>query len=49
MVGQVRLRRTPKYEDWALEILVKFRDNEELQVLSHRRQSGGVSPFICLN
>lgn len=48
VVGQVRLKRMPRYEDWALEILVKFRDKEELQVLSHQRQSGGVSQSSLL-
>jgi hypothetical protein len=40
----VRLVRTGEdYANWALEILVKFRDEEELQVLTGQRQSGGVS------
>lgn len=43
--GEVRLVRTGEdYANWALEILVKFRDAEDLQVLTAQRQSGGVSP-----
>ncbi|PJF17084.1 Smc5 DNA repair [Paramicrosporidium saccamoebae] len=40
--GQVRLAATGSdYDKYSLEILVKFRDNESLQVLSAQRQSGG--------
>lgn len=43
--GQVRLGIPPlgphDYRNYCLEILVKFRDNEALQVLSAQRQSGG--------
>jgi len=46
VIGQVRIRKTTSYEEWALEILVKFRDSEDLQVLSHKRQSGGVSRLV---
>lgn len=30
------------YGQWAIDILVKFRDNEKLQLLTAHRQSGGV-------
>ncbi|KXS17350.1 P-loop containing nucleoside triphosphate hydrolase protein [Gonapodya prolifera JEL478] len=40
--GQVRLHEDQKnFETWGIEILVKFRDSESLQVLSPARQSGG--------
>jgi chromosome segregation ATPase len=40
--GQVRLAPAGSdYDKYSLEILVKFRDNESLQVLSAQRQSGG--------
>ncbi|KAJ9099824.1 hypothetical protein QFC21_003824 [Naganishia friedmannii] len=40
--GEVRLVRTGEdYANWSLEILVKFRDDEDLQVLTGQRQSGG--------
>lgn len=31
------------FENWCVEIRVKFRENEELQLLTAERQSGGVS------
>lgn len=41
-VGQVRLAiKGNDFAQYALEILVKFRDEEALQVLSAQRQSGG--------
>ena len=44
----MRLVRTGEdYANWALEILVKFRDAEDLQVLTAQRQSGGVSLDVC--
>lgn len=30
------------YTQWAIDILVKFRDSEKLQLLTAQRQSGGV-------
>ncbi len=42
--GEVSLRQDERdYEKWALELKVKFRDEEELQILDRHRQSGGVS------
>jgi chromosome segregation ATPase len=50
--GQVRFAPKDRdYSDYALEILVKFRDIDSLQVLSAQRQSGGeksVSTIIYL-
>ncbi|TRM70021.1 P-loop containing nucleoside triphosphate hydrolase protein [Schizophyllum amplum] len=40
--GEVRIREDPDYEKWAIDILVKFRDSEKLQLLTGQRQSGGV-------
>lgn len=44
-VGEVRLRESEShprdYSQWSLEILVKFRDEASLQVLSAQKQSGG--------
>ncbi len=50
-VGEVRLSEGDKsgpdghlnYDQWCIEILVKFREKEELQLLTAERQSGGVS------
>ncbi|KAM0753988.1 hypothetical protein T439DRAFT_169242 [Meredithblackwellia eburnea MCA 4105] len=40
--GEVRLAEDdPNFENWGIEILVKFRDKEPLQVLTSHRQSGG--------
>lgn len=32
----------PDYAQWRVDIKVKFRDNEKLQLLTGQRQSGGV-------
>ncbi|KAI9193711.1 uncharacterized protein BJ171DRAFT_463948 [Polychytrium aggregatum] len=40
-VGEVRIRKEEDYSKWGVEILVKFRDTEKLQVLTGFRQSGG--------
>lgn len=40
--GEVRLGNTDKsFKDWTIDIMVSFRDNTEMQVLNHQRQSGG--------
>jgi chromosome segregation ATPase len=39
--GEVRLKEDPDYAKWGIEILVKFRQTESLQVLTAHRQSGG--------
>lgn len=40
--GQVQLGNTDKgFKDWSMDIMVSFRDNAELQILNHQRQSGG--------
>lgn len=45
--GEIRIaEHEDDYELWAIEILVKFRDNEKLQILTGTRQSGGVSPIL---
>ncbi|EPS40518.1 hypothetical protein H072_5608 [Dactylellina haptotyla CBS 200.50] len=43
--GAVRIRKEGKdgcdFENWAIEIMVKFREAENMQVLTAQRQSGG--------
>ncbi|KAL7273372.1 Structural maintenance of chromosomes protein 5 [Rhizina undulata] len=39
--GEVRVRKEEEFEKWAIEILVKFRETEKLQLLTNQRQSGG--------
>lgn len=39
--GEVRVARHEDYDKWGIEIMVKFRDNEQLQLLTASRQSGG--------
>ncbi|KAF5093314.1 hypothetical protein D0Z00_004126 [Geotrichum galactomycetum] len=40
--GEVRLGNTDKgFKEWTIDIMVSFRDNTEMQVLNHQRQSGG--------
>ncbi|EPQ30108.1 uncharacterized protein PFL1_02225 [Pseudozyma flocculosa PF-1] len=39
--GEVRIKEAEKFEDWGIEILVKFRDEASLQVLTGQQQSGG--------
>ncbi|KAJ7056762.1 P-loop containing nucleoside triphosphate hydrolase protein [Mycena amicta] len=39
--GEIRIREEEAYEQWAIDILVKFRDTEKLQLLTAHRQSGG--------
>lgn len=41
--GEVRLSQAEDhlYEKWGIDILVKFRDSENLQLLTGQRQSGG--------
>ena len=40
--GELQLTPHEDYEKWAITILVKFRDTEQLQQLTAHRQSGGV-------
>lgn len=40
--GEIRISEHEDYEKWAIDILVKFRDSEKLQLLTGQRQSGGV-------
>jgi hypothetical protein len=40
--GEVRIAEHEDYDKWSIEILVKFRSNEPLQLLTGQRQSGGV-------
>jgi hypothetical protein len=44
--GEVRVSQHEDYDKWAIDILVKFRDRENLQLLTGQRQSGGVSPLL---
>lgn len=39
--GEVRIGKHEDYDKWGIEIMVKFRDNEQLQLLTSTRQSGG--------
>ena len=41
--GEIRISEHEDYDKWAIDILVKFRDSEKLQLLTGQRQSGGVS------
>lgn len=44
--GEVRIREDEDFDKWAIEIYVKFRDTEKLQLLTGERQSGGVSALL---
>jgi hypothetical protein len=44
--GEIKITQAPEYEKWAIDILVKFRDNEKLQLLTAQRQSGGVCNLL---
>ncbi|KIY64376.1 P-loop containing nucleoside triphosphate hydrolase protein [Cylindrobasidium torrendii FP15055 ss-10] len=39
--GEIRVSPHEDYDKWAIDILVKFRDEEKLQLLTGQRQSGG--------
>ncbi|TWU77063.1 Structural maintenance of chromosomes protein 5 [Metarhizium rileyi] len=39
--GEVRVHKEEDFSQWALDIMVKFRENETLQQLTAHRQSGG--------
>lgn len=39
--GEVGIHKDDDFEQWAIEIKVKFRENETLQQLNQHRQSGG--------
>ncbi|KAH7912946.1 hypothetical protein BJ138DRAFT_1147123 [Hygrophoropsis aurantiaca] len=39
--GEIRVSPHDDFDKWAIDILVKFRDNERLQLLTGQRQSGG--------
>ncbi|KAF9554516.1 P-loop containing nucleoside triphosphate hydrolase protein [Agrocybe pediades] len=39
--GEIRISENEDYDKWAIDILVKFRDSEKLQLLTAHRQSGG--------
>ncbi|KAH8662344.1 structural maintenance of chromosome complex subunit SmcA [Xylariales sp. PMI_506] len=39
--GEVGIHKDEDFEQWAIEIKVKFRENEALQLLNQHRQSGG--------
>ncbi|KNC97459.1 DNA repair ATPase SMC5 [Spizellomyces punctatus DAOM BR117] len=39
--GEVKLSQHEDYDKWGIDILVKFRDNEKLNLLTGQRQSGG--------
>ncbi|KAF9024415.1 P-loop containing nucleoside triphosphate hydrolase protein [Hymenopellis radicata] len=39
--GEIRVTPHDDFDKWAIDILVKFRDDEKLQLLTGQRQSGG--------
>ncbi|KAI0071832.1 P-loop containing nucleoside triphosphate hydrolase protein [Panus rudis PR-1116 ss-1] len=39
--GEIKVTPHEDYDKWAIDILVKFRDDEKLQLLTGERQSGG--------
>ncbi|KAG9317772.1 hypothetical protein JVU11DRAFT_1992 [Chiua virens] len=39
--GEIKIGPHDDYDKWAIDILVKFRDKEKLQLLTGQRQSGG--------
>ncbi|OHW97653.1 SMC N terminal domain-containing protein [Colletotrichum incanum] len=39
--GEIRIHKDEDFDQWALDIMVKFRENETLQQLNQHRQSGG--------
>lgn len=39
--GEVGVHKDENFDQWAIEIKVKFRENETLQILDQHRQSGG--------
>ncbi|KAH7926802.1 P-loop containing nucleoside triphosphate hydrolase protein [Leucogyrophana mollusca] len=39
--GEIRVSPHDDFDKWAIDILVKFRDKEKLQLLTGQRQSGG--------
>ncbi|KAM0792881.1 hypothetical protein ACM66B_002643 [Microbotryomycetes sp. NB124-2] len=41
VLSDIQLDEVPEYSKWGIKILVSFRDNEPLQVLTAQRQSGG--------
>lgn len=47
--GEVRLAREGTYDRWGIDIYVKFRDTEQLQLLTGQRQSGGVRRVLTRN
>lgn len=47
--GEVKITPDDDYAKWAIDILVKFRDDEKLQLLTAQRQSGGVRSFLFDN
>ncbi|KAF8428232.1 hypothetical protein EV426DRAFT_528601 [Tirmania nivea] len=39
--GEVKVNKTEDFDKWEIQILVKFRESEKLQILTNQRQSGG--------
>ena len=46
--GEIRINENEDYEKWAIDILIKFRSSEKLQLLTAHRQSGGVRHLSIL-
>ena len=45
--GEVRVNQDVDFDQWSIQILVKFRENEKLQLLTGQRQSGGVRILVA--
>lgn len=42
--GEIRIREHEDYAQWAIEIMVSFRAEDKLHLLTSTHQSGGVRP-----
>ncbi len=47
--GEIKITPHEEYDKWAIDIMVKFRDDEKLQLLTGERQSGGVCSLLALS
>jgi hypothetical protein len=45
--GEVRVARSEEsFDKWGIEILVSYRDGDNLAILTGAHQSGGVTPIL---
>jgi hypothetical protein len=44
--GEVKIQRHDDYDRWGIQIMVAFRDGDQMIPLTGSRQSGGVSDFL---